>query len=968
MKINIASFKGMTPIISPSKLPEGSASYALNAKLVSGDLDYFDDIGNGYALAKAAPINTFWQIGPYSERLYLQWSESELAYGTNIDVTYGTVPGDTTYRTFMAGLADGVRQTNKFYATDPSQQGANVEFAYPYVTFPVGVDGPSDAPSAVAALPTANPQSFYAAALTYVNSATINNAGTGYELGDILTGTTGTVVTGLGAFQVEVSLVDATTGAITAFSLINPGQYENGLGPDTTAVPLVGGSGTGATVDLVVQNLNSFQGFSTWNYDNGSGSYSHWSANPSGLGWESSTGQGSFSNNKTAAWDLAGSTLATAQTITFQADLLARDNGSGHAPDLAWLLGGKYNGYGFLDGPTLRLSNQGSTLTLSDTNGEVSVVSHSFAWNTIYRATLTATMQTAATTGANPIFHVVATVALAATPTTVIASVEGNVEFVGEYYGVGAYHNPPDSSEGNTTTNANLILVVRQQATNYTSEATAYVATYQTTYGVDPNAILQESGPSDPSNIVTFYLVPNSVTGKSAVSPITVTIPAAPSGLSITAVNLYRLVNTTSGEVYEYDTQLTALNVSSVLGTPVIDEVVTGEDAVDGTPSFTAKVLSNPTGVLTLYAVDGNPSVGETVTGESSGFTAVIDSFALDTNILTYTDTLQDSELGNPLVTAGFVPPVSNLQGLVALPNGIMAGFYANTLCLSAQNYPYAFPVANQLSTDADIVAIAPIDTTVVVLTAESVYTAWGNDPSAYNMSKETAPVGCVSKRSVAFHRGAGVIFAGPAALWAYHGQGQLISLTDSIFDIEQWTAFNPASIVGIVHDDRYYFWATTVEGEKVGYALDLRPTGAKLIALDFHVTAAYIEPEMDGLQFTPDYSSLDIDGDPVAAAVNHVYQWDYDTASKRPGQWQCSDTLFTRPTSFMLARVYAEDYSDLHLVISSESGTACDRAVTSALPFIIAAVPGRRWSITVSGTSRVNSVELVESSGELTT
>jgi hypothetical protein len=962
MKIMVASFKGLAPITSPTKLPDGYATTCVNAKLVSGDLASFAEIGNFYTLAKTAPINTIWQIGPLADRFYLQWAQSEVSYGTNIDVSYGTIPGDTTYRTFMSGLSGGPKQTNLFYATDPSQQGVNVQYAYPYVTFPVGIEDPPAAPSAVAAPPAATPQNFHNAALTYVNSAVINAAGTGYKLGDILTGTTGTVVLGLGAFQLEVSLVDPTTGAITGFALIDPGQYEAGLGPSTVAVPVVGGAGSGATVNLTVVNLSTFQGFSTWEYDNGGGSYSHWSPNPSGIGWESSTGQGSGSNNLSAAWDIAGSTLATAQRIVFQADILARDDGSGHAPNCMWLLGGQYNGAGFLSGPTLSVSNYDGGAVLSDANGPIDSVSMAFPWNTFYRVVMTATLQTAATTGTNPIFNVVATIATQAAPTVILATLQGNAEFTGEYYGVGQEHKPADSSEGNTTANQNVILSVQQQITNFTSEATAYVYTYQTTYGAPPNAILQESGPSDPSGVVTFYLVPNSVTGQSSVSPITVTVPAAPSGLDISAANLYRLVQTTSGEVYEYDTQLTVITLTGVVGAFVVGEKVTG-----GTSSFTGTVLVIASSTLTLSAVTGNPEVGETVTGAASAAHGVFSTFALDTTAVVYTDTLQDSDLGKALVTADFLPPPADLQGLVALPNGIMAGFFANTLCLSAQNYPYAFPVGNQLSTDYAIVAIAPIDTTVVVLTLAGIYTAWGNDPSSYNMSKETAPVGCVSKRSVAVHRSAGVIFAGPSALWAYRGQGQLLALTDTIFDNDQWGELNPASIIGVVHDDQYYFWYTTLAGVKGGYAVDLRPGGFKLIALDFHVTSVYLEPVADGLQFTPDFSVYDIDGAPVAVAQNKVCQWEYDTSSLRPRTWGRSEILFSRPCCFQLVRVYAESYVNLTLTIVSEGGTAFSGTVTSARPFIIAPKPGRKWSVSVTGPDQVNSIEIVESSAELT-
>ena len=49
------------------------------------------------------------------------------------------------------------------------------------------------------------------------------------------------------------------------------------------------------------------------------------------------------------------------------------------------------------------------------------------------------------------------------------------------------------------------------------------------------------------------------------------------------------------------------------------------------------------------------------------------------------------------------------------MANGIAAGFDGNTVLFSGAYLPYAWPEANRLTTEDDVVAICPIGTSLVV-------------------------------------------------------------------------------------------------------------------------------------------------------------------------------------------------------------------------------------------------------------
>jgi hypothetical protein len=917
MKLAVSNFKGEQPIVSPRLLPPGFADQVVNANLVSGDLDSFIDIGNPFQLSKPASINTVWLMEGPAPTYWLQFEDAEVQSGmTNIDLALGTVPGDESYRTYITGSKyqyttsgpvanTAPQQTNLFYATDPSQQGSNAAGAYPYVTFTLGIDAPADPPTVVQPATTAGPSTEYdASAPRSVNNAVVNIVGSGYTQGDILTGNQGTIETGLHGFQVKINKV-TNLGAIDTSeppTLISGGFYSLGGDPPTTSATVTGGTGSGATFDLTVVD-NNFPPYSVYNVNNGGSPpyYINWTINLTDNSWEVSSGQGDL----TVAYSTQVYGLKTAPSWTYQADVYDNQAASGGlSTDLILYLCGVYNGNSSIVGPGVVYSGSDGTLTLysafAGTNGGQltgTIVQQDTSIgvlppNTFYRVKCDMEAETASTT---PGFNCTATISTLSG--TVKGTVSGFVPYGGENLGVGTNHRG-NHNDGNVGRFLNVVLSVQSPVTSIT-ETTAYVYTYVTQKGTPPNAIVEESAPSDPSPVVTFYI--DTSTNPATISPITVTIPPAPAGEDIASYDLYRLVELSDGsEVYNL--------------------VIAG-----------------------LAASTTSPTI--------------------------YIDTTLDVDLGVTLPSADWSIPPPNLQGITASPNNFMVGFFGNTLCPSAQGFPFSFPVDYQLATDMDIVAIGIIDATILVLTQGHPYTAWGSDPSALQMSKETANQGCVSKRSAVTHKRLGIVYASGNGLCYYRGQGALDLIRtpngDPYFSIEQWKALEPSSIIGIIHDDRYWFWYNngTTKG---GYCLDLSPAGFGLIELDFHVTSVYTDPSTDTMYFTPDNSAYPINGSIVSTALNVLSQWEGGTGV-RTRSWTHTDNLMPRPVTFRLVQIDAEDFDDVSLTLASETGTAYNAPVTGPEPFIVSPQPGRRWTVSLTGQSRINRIQACESANELT-
>lgn len=338
-----------------------------------------------------------------------------------------------------------------------------------------------------------------------------------------------------------------------------------------------------------------------------------------------------------------------------------------------------------------------------------------------------------------------------------------------------------------------------------------------------------------------------------------------------------------------------------------------------------------------------------------------------------YIDELTDSELGETLLSELWALPPTDLEGIIALPNGVMAGFSKNQLCLSAQNYPHAWPIEYRLNTDTDIVGIGNVDTTVVVGTQSFVYSASGNDPAAYSMSKFEVPYACVSKRSIAYLTGIGVVFAGPDGLMAVTGPGQVRNLTDPVFTREQWQALNPSSIRGVSHNDVYWmFWES---GSLRGcYGLDMKQNGAGVIQMAFHAAAAHVDPIEDKMYLVLDEDNEPDDvllpepaSPPVHIDGRTIFEFEGDPVTRMNYRWRSKLWLLEHPSWFSVFQVKAEDYDNILLRIYGDGVQVEELVVEEETEFTVTQVDlYKTLEVEVLGSSPIRVIQGAEDVKEL--
>ena len=276
-------------------------------------------------------------------------------------------------------------------------------------------------------------------------------------------------------------------------------------------------------------------------------------------------------------------------------------------------------------------------------------------------------------------------------------------------------------------------------------------------------------------------------------------------------------------------------------GTSLVSQIVN----VFSDQSVTVNFPANPTGnhnllKKRLYRTDPN-----------GNFRFVAD-VALTND--TFNDTVTDANLGESVPSSDWSAPPDDdatqhpdgpLLGLVSMPNGFLAGFSGQTVCFSEAFQPHAFPDSYKLTIKSDVVALAPLNTGLLVLTKEKPALIQGLDPSSMSMTEIDSTLSCVSKRSVV-DMGAFVMYASPDGLVMARDSGLSVA-TEAILSRDQWQELTPSSMIGFFWEGYYVgFYANGSESK--GFMFDPRGGKNVFIKLDFHATAGFNDLENDEL------------------------------------------------------------------------------------------------------------------------
>lgn len=210
---------------------------------------------------------------------------------------------------------------------------------------------------------------------------------------------------------------------------------------------------------------------------------------------------------------------------------------------------------------------------------------------------------------------------------------------------------------------------------------------------------------------------------------------------------------------------------------------------------------------------------------------------------MTFLDDIPGAGLQESCPTLTWAEPPVNLQGLVGMPNGFMAGHFDNTVAFCVAFNPYAWPVDFQITTEHPIVGLGVWNQTLFVGTRGTPYFMSGSDPASMSAQKLDSNQACVSPRSIVATEG-GVVFASPDGMCIASSNGVRL-ITGAHFTREDWRRLNPASIIAVEHERVLYLFYN--DGNNLGcYALHME-TG-RLTTTDLTASAVYVDRVTDSM------------------------------------------------------------------------------------------------------------------------
>jgi hypothetical protein len=426
----------------------------------------------------------------------------------------------------------------------------------------------------------------------------------------------------------------------------------------------------------------------------------------------------------------------------------------------------------------------------------------------------------------------------------------------------------------------------------------SYVYTWISPFG-------EESVPSEPSDD-DYLLEGQTVTVQNLPS-------SGPGAEYLTAgIRLYRTVVTANGSDYFRLKTLffpgTTATVARLGGVATVTTqephnlIVDDRFKLDGTTvdggSFDTPITgSTVTEVVDRYTfryANAGSDIGETA---DTGGTLYHDAAELPTDDPRFWgdgnyDFIDDFESRNLLFTLTsqfYDEPPDGMQGLVMGPNNIACGFVGNQLCLSEPLEIHAWPERNRITFEYDVVAVAIVMGTIIVLTEGYPYRVDGGFPETVSWSRIDALFPCVSKRStVAMDYG--VVYASHSGLVMYSPNTGIHTITKLIHDWDTWdNDIDYETIVAGSYQNRYIASYRTGSfiyersGEE-GVYVDI-PTGFDAIWEDKLTNTAYI----------------------ISKNSQTIYEWDNNSYPFSKMKWKSKVFILPDYANLGAARVIAD-------------------------------------------------------------
>jgi hypothetical protein len=255
-----------------------------------------------------------------------------------------------------------------------------------------------------------------------------------------------------------------------------------------------------------------------------------------------------------------------------------------------------------------------------------------------------------------------------------------------------------------------------------------------------------------------------------------------------------------------------------------------------------------------------------------------------------FSDTVLAANLGVALPSLYYTPPPATLHGLIALPNGIFAGFTGNQVWFSEPYLPHAWPVAYMMTVGAPIVGLGVFGQTLVVCTTQNPYLLTGSQPGAMSQEKIPLPEPCVAKKSITSDQ-FGVLYASPNGLVSI-APGTQDVISRALFTRDEWQAYVPTSMVGVIYQNMYIAFYQV--GQTKAALILMRGDTPPLVTLDVASQAVFVATSTAEVYY-------------VSPVDNAIYELDADPVNNTYYEWLSKTFILSEPTNFAIAKVQAD-------------------------------------------------------------
>lgn len=260
-----------------------------------------------------------------------------------------------------------------------------------------------------------------------------------------------------------------------------------------------------------------------------------------------------------------------------------------------------------------------------------------------------------------------------------------------------------------------------------------------------------------------------------------------------------------------------------------------------------------------------------------------------------FTDDFDSRDLIDILGSDDYDAPPEDLQGLTSIQNNIAVGFVGNTLYFSEPGLPHAWPAKYATPVGYDIVALAAIAGSLLVLTKSYPYLVSVNDPAAgVSVSRIDVLYPCLSAKSVVT-MGYGIVWSTNDGLALYSPSSGSTLVTRLLYNNDTWSVdVDPTTVIAEYYGENYF--ASHSQGSFV-FEQDAK-VGGFFVDTDPTFTASWYNTYTGKLYY-------------VSGALGDVYEWDDLTQPALTMEWKSKVIVTKDMINLGAARVIA-DYSTI--------------------------------------------------------